>query len=116
MTVEERQEAARLRSERWRRAHGIMPRRPAQRPWLAEGISRSTWYARRKAGRKMAARRAAQKNGMHDPKRLREPRSIGCAKSSQVFAGTPAQSNYFNRLLPAQRRHGAGTVPELYPA
>ena len=35
MTIAERREAARLRSERWRRAHGIMPRRPAQRPWLA---------------------------------------------------------------------------------
>jgi len=23
-----------------------MPRRPAQQPWLAEGISRSTWYRR----------------------------------------------------------------------
>ena len=37
---------ARLRSERWRSAHGIMPRKPAKRPWLAEGISRSTWYRR----------------------------------------------------------------------
>jgi len=34
----ERREKARLRSERWRRAHEIMPRRPAQKPWLAEGI------------------------------------------------------------------------------
>jgi hypothetical protein len=42
----ERREANRLRSERWRRAHGIMPRRPAARPWLAEGVSRSTWYRR----------------------------------------------------------------------
>jgi len=41
MTPDGRRERARLRSERWRRAHGIMPRRPAQRPWLAEGISRS---------------------------------------------------------------------------
>jgi hypothetical protein len=39
----ERRERARLRSERWRRAHGIGPRKPAQKPWLAEGISRSTW-------------------------------------------------------------------------
>jgi hypothetical protein len=31
---------------RTRGAHGIGPRRPAQRPWLAEGISRSTWYRR----------------------------------------------------------------------
>ena len=46
MTAEERREANRLRSERWRRAHGIMPRRPAQKPWLAEGVSRSTWYRR----------------------------------------------------------------------
>ena len=44
-----------LRSERWRRAHGIMPRRPAQRPWLAEGISRSTWHRRRKQVREREA-------------------------------------------------------------
>jgi hypothetical protein len=49
-------EKARLRSERWRRAHGIMPRRPVQRPWLAEGISRSTWYRRRKQVRDQLAR------------------------------------------------------------
>jgi len=55
MTAAERREKARLRSERWRRAHGIMPRRPAQRPWLAEGISRSTWYRRRKKARELAA-------------------------------------------------------------
>ena len=55
MTAEERRERARLHSERWRRAHGIMPRRPAQRPWLAEGISRSTWYRRRKAARERQA-------------------------------------------------------------
>jgi hypothetical protein len=48
MTDAERRERARLRSERWRRAHGIMPRRPALRPWLALGISRSTYYRRRK--------------------------------------------------------------------
>jgi hypothetical protein len=55
MTAEERRERARLRSERWRRAHGIMPRRPAQRPWLAEGISRSTWYRRRAKASEQAA-------------------------------------------------------------
>jgi hypothetical protein len=55
MTTSERREAARLRSERWRRAHGIGPRRPAQRPWLAGGISRSTWYRRRKAAREREA-------------------------------------------------------------
>jgi hypothetical protein len=46
MTAAERREANRLRSERWRRAHGIMPRKPAQKPWLAEGCSRSRWYRR----------------------------------------------------------------------
>jgi hypothetical protein len=46
MSPAEKREAARLASERWRRAHGIGPRKPAQRPWLAEGISRSTWYRR----------------------------------------------------------------------
>jgi hypothetical protein len=40
-TPEERRERARLRSERWRRAHGIGPRKPAQRLWLAEGVSRA---------------------------------------------------------------------------
>jgi|SRR5262245_60374992 hypothetical protein len=36
MTKEQR-EKARLRSLRWRRADGIGPRKPAQRPWLALG-------------------------------------------------------------------------------
>jgi hypothetical protein len=51
----ERRERARLRSERYRRAHGIGPRRPAQKPWLAEGVSRSTWYRWRKLARERAA-------------------------------------------------------------
>ena len=59
-SLQERRERNRLRSERWRRAHGIMPRKPAQRPWLAEGISRSTWY-RRKAKARQEAALAAQK-------------------------------------------------------
>jgi len=59
MTTAESREKARLRSERWRRAHGIMPRRPAQRPWLAEGVSRSTWYRRRKQARELAGAGAA---------------------------------------------------------
>jgi len=54
MTPEERREANRLRSERWRRAHGIGPRKPAQRPWLLEGVSRSTWYRRRNRARDAA--------------------------------------------------------------
>jgi hypothetical protein len=55
MTPDERRAKARLRSERWRRAHGIGPRKPAQRPWLAEGCSRSTWYRRRKQAREREA-------------------------------------------------------------
>jgi hypothetical protein len=55
LAKEERREKNRLRSERWRRAHGIGPRRPAQRPWLAEGISRSTWYRRKQRARHAAA-------------------------------------------------------------
>jgi len=37
-----------------------MPRCPAQRPWLAEGVSRSTWYRRQKKAREMAVRQAGQ--------------------------------------------------------
>ena len=55
MTDAERREKARLRAERWRRAHGIGPRRPAQRPWLAESISRSTWYRRKQRARQATA-------------------------------------------------------------
>src|SRR5262249_2837384 len=55
LTPEERRERARLRSERWRRAHGIGPRKPAERPWLALGISRSTYYRRRAKARSQAA-------------------------------------------------------------
>jgi hypothetical protein len=62
MTNAERRERARLRSERWRRAHGIMPRKPAQRPWLAMGISRSTWYRRRA---KLASRPRWRKQRRH---------------------------------------------------
>ena len=67
-TTEERRERARLRSERWRRAHGIGPRKPAQRPWLAEGCSRSTWYRRRKKEREQIALIAATaaRNAMFD--------------------------------------------------
>jgi hypothetical protein len=60
MTPAKRRERNRLRSERWRRAHGIGPRRPAQRPWLAEGISRSTWYRRRVKAREATARQCAR--------------------------------------------------------
>jgi len=59
LTPAERRERNRLRSERWRRAHGIKPRKPAARPWLAEGISRSTYYRRRKQAREAASVRAS---------------------------------------------------------
>jgi len=42
MTLADRRERARLHSEAWRRAHGVGPRKPAQKPWLALGVSRST--------------------------------------------------------------------------
>jgi hypothetical protein len=47
-------EKARLRSERARRARGVKPRLKAKQPWLAAGISRSTWYRRRKKAREQA--------------------------------------------------------------
>lgn len=61
MTDSERREKARLRSERWRRAHGIGPRQPAKQPRLTEGIGRSTWYRRRKKGREAAVACALQR-------------------------------------------------------
>jgi hypothetical protein len=84
MTVEERREKARLRSERWRRAHGIMPRRPVQKPWLAEGISRSTWYRRRAKARSKSSdassgRALARSAGsQHQRGRCRRRRSRRC--------------------------------------
>jgi hypothetical protein len=55
MSPDEKRARNRLASLRWRRAHGIGPRKPAQRPWLAEGISRSkTWYRRRAKARQEA--------------------------------------------------------------
>jgi len=59
MTDAERREKNRLRSERWRRAHGIGPRRPAQHPWLAAGVSRSTWYRRRRKAQQAVFVRAS---------------------------------------------------------
>jgi hypothetical protein len=51
----DRREKARLRSERARRARGVKPRPKAKQPWLAAGISRSTWYRRQKKAREQAA-------------------------------------------------------------
>jgi hypothetical protein len=55
MRTPEQREKARLRALRRRRAHGIGPRKPAARPWLALGISRSTYYRRRAKAREQAA-------------------------------------------------------------
>jgi hypothetical protein len=60
MTDAERREKARLRSERWRRAHGIKARKPTSKPWMAMGISRSTWYRRRAKARQQAAMAASE--------------------------------------------------------
>jgi ACT domain-containing protein len=37
-----------------------MPRKPAQKPWLAEGVSRSTWYRRKKIVQNLNGLAAAQ--------------------------------------------------------
>jgi hypothetical protein len=60
MTLEERRERARLRSLRWRRAHGIGPRKPAQRPWLALGISGSNLVPKAREQAALAAAMAAR--------------------------------------------------------
>jgi hypothetical protein len=66
-TPEERREKARARAERYRRKRGIKPRKPAARPWLADGISRSTWYRRRRKAREQAlALVAAQREAVLD--------------------------------------------------
>jgi hypothetical protein len=79
LTPEERRERARLRSERWRRAHGIGPRKPAQRPWLAMGISRSTMVP--EARESPRASRAGASDG----------RTRGGAGSAAVAACRPAR-------------------------
>jgi hypothetical protein len=91
-----RREAARLRSERWRRAHGIMPRRPAQKPWLAEGISRSTWYRRRKQAREQAVTALATAASQEALERLEWQLSLlrsnlGCARLADEGAAVIAE-------------------------
>jgi hypothetical protein len=88
LTPEERRERARLRSLRWRRAQGIGPRKPAERPWLALGISRSTpttGGARKPAAKPRWPRQrplagGARPLGLADCGASREPRQArGCA-------------------------------------
>jgi hypothetical protein len=57
LTPEQRRERNRLRSLCWRRAHGIGPRKPAQSPWLALGISRRR-RAKARSQAALAAREA----------------------------------------------------------
>ena len=84
-TLIARRERARLRSERWRRVHGIGPRKPPERPWLAEGVSRSMWYRRRK----QALEREAQ---AFETSRRREvlARAEAFTRQLQACSGTPA--------------------------
>jgi len=98
LTIAERREKARLRSKRWRRVHGTDPRRPAQRPWLAEGVFRSTWYRRRKQAREREAlaARASQSQAMFD--------------RAEAFAAIGAQSR---PMRGDSRGHGAGTSRHL---
>jgi len=56
---EVKREKARLRSERYRRSREILPRRPVLKPWLALGVSRSTYYRRRRKALDQAAARSA---------------------------------------------------------
>ena len=98
MTTPERREKARLRSERWRRAHGIMPRRPAQRPWEAMRISRSTYYRRRAKARQEAARASqgegccevGSRNRMGTEFRAGPPRTLAWATHRKAGGGSGA--------------------------
>ena len=100
LTPEERRERNRLRSERWRRAHGIGPRKPAQRPWLAEGISKSTWYRRRAKAREQAALGAqgAQAAGQNaDGERLAKWGEIGRGRGKDLTENNVRSNGYGNR-------------------
>jgi hypothetical protein len=110
LTPEQRRERNRLRSERWRRAHGIGPRRPAERPWLALGLSPEACESPR-AGRADSSNHC--KSGGARPARLadcgtrREPRQdCDCERSyggainqlSQRFGGMKKLGD--NNLIP----------------
>jgi hypothetical protein len=91
LTPEQHRERARLRSERWRRAHGIGPRKPAERPWLAMGISRSTLVPeacegspRCRAGRRNGGQRGgARPHGLADCRAARgSPQDRGCSRGN----------------------------------
>jgi hypothetical protein len=94
-----RREKARLRSERARRARGVQPRPKAKQPWLAAGISRSTWYRRHKKAHEQAAavlavtmRRAALDRMEWQLTRLRADlaRATRFASEGAAILGEPA--------------------------
>jgi len=84
LTLEQRRERGRLRALHWRRAHGIGPRKPAARPWVALGISRSTMVppageSRRASGTSRPCGRA-RPAGLADCRIARESRSDRCGQ------------------------------------
>jgi len=101
MTNAERREKNRLRSERWRRAHGIGPRRPAKQPWLAEGVSRSTWYRRKQRARQAAAVASAERR---EKNRLRSER---WRRAHGIGPRRPAKQPWLAEVAP----EGAGSAP-----
>jgi hypothetical protein len=101
MTDAERRERNRLRSLRWRRAHGIGPRKPAQRPWLALGLSRSTLTTAAREGPR--AGRAGRSNG--GTRGAPPPRSA--ARPAAVAAWGAARQSRQDRR--GQRGDGGGT-------
>src|ERR1700730_5129191 len=101
MTDAERREKNRLRSERWRRAHGIGPRRPAKQPWLAEGVSRSTWYRRKQRARQAAAVASAERR---EKNRLRSER---WRRAHGIGPRRPAKQPWLAEVAP----EGAGSAP-----
>jgi hypothetical protein len=110
-----RRERARLRSERWRRTHGIPARKPASKPWLAEGVSRSTWYRR---GNRIGAAFAA--NGAPDSDEQDDERRRCCGKCRKCGTLDRAELSLarLSRELIAAAGHMAvaGSILREFPA
>jgi DNA (cytosine-5)-methyltransferase 1 len=53
--IERRREAAKRGMERLRRGRGVRPRPEPSEPWVAEGVSRRTWFYRRAKAKAAAA-------------------------------------------------------------
>jgi hypothetical protein len=90
MTAAERCERARLRSERWRRAHGIGPRRPAQKPWLALGVSRILPPARQSP----PASRAGHAGSNFEPRRALRRRATSRAGRGRTAPGDRGRDHW----------------------